>query len=80
MYQTHRSETDKYFVYSLISVNYFKGIKMAKNTGENRRNGSVKGRTQTYNPVTDQHVKRDATTGQFIGAKKGKYKGIREEK
>ncbi|MEL7665458.1 MAG: hypothetical protein AAGU10_15195 [Methanosarcina mazei] len=53
---------------------------MAKNTGENRRNGSVKDRTQTYNPVTDQHVKRDATTGQFISAKKGKYKGVREEK
>jgi hypothetical protein len=53
---------------------------MAKNTGENRRNGAVKGRSQTYNPVTDQCVKRDVTTGQFIGSKKGKYKGVREEK
>lgn len=53
---------------------------MGTNTGENTRKGAVKKRTQTYNPVTDQHVKRDTTTGQFIGAKKGKYKGVREEK
>jgi hypothetical protein len=52
---------------------------MAKNTGEGRRNGAVKNRTQTYNPVTDQHVKRDRTTGQFIDAKKGKYKGVTDE-
>lgn len=52
---------------------------MAKNTGEGKRNGAVKNRTQTYNPVTDQHVKRDRTTGQFIDAKKGKYKGVTDE-
>lgn len=52
---------------------------MAKNTGEGR-DGSIKKRSQVLNPVTDQYVKRDTTTGQFIGAKKGKYKGVREEK
>ncbi|HII79964.1 MAG TPA: hypothetical protein HA261_06140 [Methanosarcina sp.] len=53
---------------------------MAKNRGDGKRDGAVRDRTQTYNPVTDQYVKRDTTTGQFIGAKKGKYKGVREEK
>lgn len=53
---------------------------MAKNTGEGRRNGAVKKRTQTYNQVTDQYVKRDTTTGKFIDAKKGKYKGVTKEK
>jgi hypothetical protein len=53
---------------------------MGTNTGENRRNGPVKKRTQTQNPLTGQYVKRDKTTGQFIGAKKGKYKGVTEEK
>jgi hypothetical protein len=53
---------------------------MAKNKGDGKRIGAVRDRTQTYNPVTDQHVKRDTTTGQFIGAKKGKYKGVTEEK
>ncbi len=52
---------------------------MAKNTGEGRRNGAVKSRTQTYNPVTGQYVKRDTTNGQFMDAKEGKYKGVTDE-
>lgn len=57
---------------------------MAKNSpiGDNQRKGAVKGRSQTYNPKTDQWVKRDTTTGQFMDGKAdGKpFKGVRKEK
>ncbi|MDD3247198.1 MAG: hypothetical protein PHF18_10180 [Methanosarcina sp.] len=32
---------------------------MAKNTGEGRRAGAVKGRSQAYNPKTDKWVQFD---------------------
>ncbi len=50
--------------------------------GDGSRNGAVKKRSQTYNPVTEQWVKRDADTGRFMDVKKdGKpYKGVRKEK
>jgi hypothetical protein len=32
---------------------------MAKNTGKGYRQGAVGKRSQTYNPKTDQYVKRD---------------------
>ena len=40
---------------------------MAKNapTGDNRRIGAVKSRTQTFNPKTEQWVKRDSNTGRL---------------
>lgn len=44
----------------------FKCLPMAKNTGKSYRRGAVDNRSQTYNPVTEQWVKRDAQTGQFI--------------
>jgi hypothetical protein len=57
---------------------------MAKNspTGDNRRIGAVRQRSQTHNPVTDQWVKRDAKTGRFMDVKTdGKpFKGVRKEK
>lgn len=57
---------------------------MAKNspTGDNRRIGAVRDRSQTYNPVTDQWTKRDTTTGKFMDNKAdGKpFKGVRKEK
>mgnify|MGYP006906750727 CR=1 FL=1 len=57
---------------------------MAKNapTGDNARKGMVKGRSQTYNPVTEQWVKRDTETGKFMDVKKDgtKFKGVRKEK
>ena len=55
---------------------------MAKNTGEGSRNGAVTGRSQTHNPTTDQFVKRDTNTGQFMDVKSdGKpFKGVRKEK
>jgi hypothetical protein len=57
---------------------------MAKNepTGDNARKGMVKERSQTYNPVTEQWVKRDTKTGKFMDAKNDgtKFKGVRKEK
>ncbi|WP_310391815.1 hypothetical protein [Hymenobacter sp.] len=50
--------------------------------GDGVRKGAVRKRSQAHNPVTDQWVKRDADTGQFMDVKKdGKpFKGVRKEK
>lgn len=57
---------------------------MAKNapTGDNRRIGAVKNRSQTFNPVTKQWVKRNSQTGQFMDVKSDgtPFKGVRKEK
>ncbi len=57
---------------------------MAKNApvGDGRRKGMVKGRSQTFNPVTKKWVKRNTETGKFIGVKQGDtpFKGVRKEK
>lgn len=57
---------------------------MAKNgvSGDNKRIGAVKKRTQVLNPKTNLYVKRNRETGQFIGVKTtgGKFKGITEQK
>lgn len=57
---------------------------MAKNApyGDNARKGAVKDRTQTYNPKTEQWVKRDSDTGRFMDVKQdGKpFKGVTKEK
>jgi len=54
---------------------------MAKNTGNGHRNGAVKDRSQTYNPKTEQWVKRD-DSGKFIDVKKDgtPFKGVTKEK
>ncbi|MBD2533589.1 hypothetical protein H6G97_30150 [Nostoc flagelliforme FACHB-838] len=54
---------------------------MAKNTGNGYRRGAVDKRSQTYNPVTEQWVKRDAETGRFMDVKQNKepFKGVRKE-
>lgn len=54
---------------------------MAKNTGKGYRRGAVDNRSQTYNPVTEQWVKRDAETGQFMDVKQNSepFKGVRKE-
>lgn len=51
-------------------------------SGDNKRNGAVRQRSQTHNPKTDQWVKRDTKTGQFMDVKQdGKpFKGVRKEK
>lgn len=58
---------------------------MAKNgkSGDNRRHGAVKKRSQVKNPKTKQWVKRDTETGKFISVKKTNckpFKGVRKEK
>lgn len=57
---------------------------MAKNgtPGDGHSIGAVKERSQTYNPKTDQWVKRNANTGQFMNVKQvgNPFKGIRKEK
>ncbi len=56
---------------------------MARNKpyGDNARKGAVKGRSQTYNPKTEQWVKRDSSTGRLMDVKQdGKpFKGVRKE-
>ncbi len=50
--------------------------------GDGHRNGAIKERSQTYNPKTENWVKRDRETGQFIDVKSdGKpFKGVTKEK
>jgi hypothetical protein len=42
----------------------------------------VKGRSQVFNPKTDQWVKRDTGNGRFMDVKQDgeKFKGVRREK
>lgn len=59
--------------------------KMATNgkSGDNRRHGSVTGRSQVKNPKTNIWVKRDTETGRFMDGKtssKTPFKGVRKEK
>ncbi len=57
---------------------------MAKNppTGDGRRRGAVRDRSQVRNPSNDRWTKRDTTTGRFMDQKAdGKpFKGVRKEK
>lgn len=50
--------------------------------GDGHRNGAVRGRSQVFNPATQQWVKRDAETGRFMDVKKDgePFKGVRKEK
>lgn len=54
---------------------------MARNTGDNYRQGSVKDRTQVQNPRNGNFVKRDASTGRFMDQKSGgePFKGVAKE-
>lgn len=51
-------------------------------SGDNRRHGAVRSRTQAYNPKTETWVKRDSDTGKFMDVKSdGKpFKGVTKEK
>ena len=57
---------------------------MAKNaaTGDGRRIGAVRERSQVVNPKTGLYTKRDANTGRFMDVKTtgGPFKGVRKEK
>ena len=55
---------------------------MAKNGQPgNGRIGAVRERSQTFNPTTQQWVKRDTTTGRFMDVKQNgtPFKGVRKE-
>ena len=53
---------------------------MAKNTGNDSRQGAVKERSQTFNPKTNCFIKRDTSTGKFLSCKKDEpFKGITKE-
>jgi hypothetical protein len=58
--------------------------KMATNgkPGDGHRIGAVRERSQTFNPDTQQWVKRDTETGRFMDVKKDgdPFKGVRKEK
>lgn len=51
--------------------------------GDNARKGSVKKRSQVFNPVTGNWVKRDSETGKFMDVKTSAntpFKGVKKEK
>ncbi len=50
-------------------------------SGDNRRHGAVKGRSQTQT-ASGHWVKRDTSTGRFMDVKSDgeKFKGVRKEK
>ncbi len=52
---------------------------MATNTGNGFRRGAVTDRSQTFNPKTEQFVKRNDGTGRFMGTKDTPYKGVTRE-
>lgn len=49
---------------------------------DGHRNDAVRKRSQTYNPVTEQWVKRDKETGRFMDVKQDgtPFKGVRKER
>lgn len=51
-------------------------------SGDGHRNGAVRDRSQTFNPVTRKWVKRDSDTGRFMDVKKdgSPFKGVRKER
>ena len=57
---------------------------MAKNppTGDGKRIGAVKDRSQTFNPKTSRWVKRDRSSGKFMDQKSNgtPFKGVTKEK
>jgi hypothetical protein len=50
--------------------------------GDGHRNGAVRHRSQTFNPLMDRWVKRDADSGKFMDQKNNgqPFKGVRKEK
>lgn len=50
--------------------------------GDNARKGAVRDRSQTYNPLTEQWVKKDAKTGKFLDQKADPkpFKSVKKEK
>lgn len=65
------------------TINISKGAFMATNPprGDNHRNGAVRERSQTYNPHTEQWIKR-GPDGRFMDVKQNgaPFKGVRKER
>lgn len=51
-------------------------------TGDQKRNGQVKQRSQTYNPQNHKWTKRNTKNGRFMDQKADDkpFKGVRKEK
>lgn len=51
-------------------------------TGDDKRQGAVRNRSQAYNPKNDRWTKRDKETGQWMDQKSDNkpFKGVRKEK
>lgn len=51
-------------------------------SGDGQRKGTVKDRSQVFNPRNNRWTKRDAETGRFIDQKSDDkpFKGVRKEK
>jgi hypothetical protein len=49
--------------------------------GDGHRNGAVRERSQTFNPKTEQWVKRNKTDGRFMDVKQdgAPFKGVTKE-
>ena len=62
-------------------VSIRKEVNMARNLpyGDDHRIGAVRSRSQTFNPRTQQFVKRNAETGRFMDVKQNgaPFKGVR---
>lgn len=72
----------QFFIYEIVDKR--NSVIMVTNgkSGDNRRHGAVKNRSQVRNPKTNLYVKRNGNNGQFIDVKTsgGKFKGVRKEK
>lgn len=51
-------------------------------TGDSRRQGAVRDRSQTLNPRNERWTKRDSSTGRFMDQKADikPFKGVRRER
>ncbi|HEX8377624.1 MAG TPA: hypothetical protein VF602_07380 [Pedobacter sp.] len=49
--------------------------------GDSRRHGAVRDRSQSFNPKTEQWVKRDSETGKWMDVKQDgtPWKGVKKE-
>lgn len=53
-----------------------------RTSGDNRRHGAIKQRSQVFNPKIEQWVKRDTNTGKFMEVKQDDipFKGVKKER
>jgi hypothetical protein len=52
---------------------------MATRHGDGYLHGAIRDRSQFFNPLTEQYVKRNDTTGQIMGAKDTPWKSVAQE-